>query len=205
MAEEQPVATPPVGTSALRRTMSIARASAAAAPGAPALPPDQSSSPWAGAMPPEPDNTTTERAQIARNARRAPDLTPLPSALPGSPPRPKKALPQSGGHLRQAWALVERLLEKWSEESIANVGKANIQLSRRLAKDGVTLLREGIPMGSVADLIRLCNELARVSQGDGEEEDDRIIKMREMLHREIPELGPDPEPEADEGEETDGA
>jgi hypothetical protein len=208
MADEQapPVAeVPPIGTASIRRTVAMARSSAGAGIQSPALPPDQASSPWMGPTPPEPDNITTPREQIRQRSRRD-TRPPLPEEFTGPPPRaPRKG---SAGAIslqqRRAWALVERLLEKWAEESEGNVGKANIRLSRRLAKNGVVLLREGIPMGSVSDLIRLCNELARVQQGDGEEEDERITKMQAALHREIPELEQDPDPEP-EGEEENGA
>lgn len=210
MADEQPVtpiaeAAPPIGTAAIRRTVAMARSSAGAGIASPALPPDQASSPWMGPTPPEPDNTTTVREQVRRQSRRD-ERPPLPESFTAPPPRaPKKG---SAGAIslqtRKAWALVERLLEKWAEESEGNVGKANIRLSRRLAKNGVVLLREGIPMGSVSDLIRLCNELARVQQGDGEEEDERIVQMQAALHREIPDLASDPDP-AEPGDEDDGA
>ena len=199
----------PIGTPALRRTVSVARATAATSMPAPALPPDQSSSPWAGFVghPPTPDNMTTPAAVAERRARE--DLMPpVMSASMTPPPKSVKRGAILGKvndlQLRKAWALVERLLEKWSEESTQNVGKANVALSRRLAKNGVVLLREGIPMGSVSDLIRLCNELARVQQGDGEEEDERITQIQASLKREIRDLTAENDTDPDEGED-DGA
>lgn len=205
MADETPPQqpAPEIGTASIRRVVEATRAQSANGVRIPAPPPDQTSAPWAGAIPPEPDNLTTPRAQAQRQIRDRPP----PPAITVAPPPPiqrgkLRSIPQHATtKSRQAWRLLETLMESWSEESKTSLGKANNLLSQRLGKNGVTLLREGIPMGAVGDLVRLCNELARDSKSEAEE-DPRIEEMQRQLKREVPELTYDDEPQA-EGDDED--
>jgi len=195
--DETPSQTAPeIGTASIRRVVEATRAQSANGVRTPAPPPDQTSAPWAGALPPEPDNLTTPRAQAQRQMRN--DRPPPPAITVAPPPTPRRgklrSLPQHPTTKQsQAWRLLETLMESWSDESKTSLGKANNLLSQRLGKNGVTLLREGIPMGSVGDLVRLCNELARDSKSEAEE-DPRIEEMQRQLKREVPELVYEDEP-----------
>ena len=189
---------PPIGNPSIHRVVGAARAAAATAHATPALPPDQSAAPWASPFSPQPDNLTTPRAQAEREAREHPG----PMSTPRRP-RAKVSSPEFSRQ-RRAWDLLTRLMEQWSKDSKTSLGKANSQLSQRLGESGVVLLREGIPMGAVGDLVRLCNELARTG-ADEAADDPRIVAMQEALKREIPDVPFEDEPQAESEEgESDG-
>src|SRR5579863_9378650 len=108
MADE----TPAIGNPSIHRVVGAARAAAATARATPALPPDQSAAPWASPFAPQPDNTTTPRAQAERETRDHPGpLSPPPRSR-----RSKLAAPEFNRQ-RKAWDLVDRLMSNWSEDS----------------------------------------------------------------------------------------
>jgi len=195
MADDTPAS--PIGTSALRRTVAGVRAGAGAASRiAPAPPPDQAESPWAGFREPRPATQADERRAEAVAAVTAP---------------PKARKPKPTKQEDTAYELVNAILMKWRRDVTShNIGYANNQLARELMRNGAVLIKAGYEIDKLSALIRLSNELVKNTLDEGDD-DKRITAFAEKLARTdltstVPEnanAGEEEPPESEDGENGD--
>jgi hypothetical protein len=158
-------APPTLGTGALQRSVAAARAGAGAASRiAPAPPPDQTESPWAGHREPRPQTLDDERKQAAVAAVTA-------------PPRKHKNA-KAGKKADDGFELVDAFLDEWTKNVTKhNIGYANGRLARRLVRNGALLIKQEYKIDQLAALIRLGNELVKNTIDEGDE-DKRIEQIR---------------------------
>ena len=176
MTDENPA--PPLGTPALHRSVSAARAVAGAASRiAPAPPPDQVEAPWANRREPRPVTQEDERRAEAVSER-------MGTKKPKAPARPSRAETKSERALfDNAYELVNAILMKWRRDvANHNIGFANSQLARELMKNGAVLIKAGYEIDKLASLIRLSNELVKNTIDEGDE-DKRIDEFRKKMER----------------------
>jgi hypothetical protein len=197
----------PLGSEALRARLESTRAANRAAAVAPAPPPDEMASPWERPrIPPMRDRETLppEADPRARPRRRTAQAAP-------AEPAPKKLANLAFGSTvdRKASTLVDRILSNWSRSAKQNAGKANVELSQQLMRNGAVLIQRKYPIDQLSSLIRLSVELTQRG-GEEAENDPRIDELRKAMSKEMDDDGAAPlnadamrDPEDEDGGEDD--
>jgi len=207
MADESPL-----GTEALRRNVATARAVSGANQFAMQPPVDPLPPPWM--QPPiAPPGTPPPNGRVATSPLPPATPTPVVASAP-KPKTPKKVkvgteeveqLETPKTKLEKAWKLLHRILTKYATDMGTNVPRANLSLGQQLMQNGALLLRYGIPMEQVNQLVRLARDLAQ-NKNVEEEEGGDVAELRRMLERDDTTLPPlqahNAEPDG-EGEDED--
>jgi hypothetical protein len=177
-----------LGTDALRRQVGMARAVAGAnALFPPAPPAETSQTPW---QPPQLNMLPNQQPIPKELLQAAPQGQPAPHGRPGLKPKPgRDPATLSADKQEMAWALARKHLSRYADEMAQNINKADLHLAQALMRDGVLLLRNGVPMDAVGALVRLGRDFARNTDTEQQEPQD-LPDLRIALERREDSLPP---------------
>jgi len=207
-----------LGTEALRRNVAAVRANAGA--NNPVTPPDPFVPPWLQGpgptpvvppvvpLPPRPDATPPP-------VRNGP--TPVVAAAPKPKSRPRRVAKIDGKEVEEpptpqkkldtAWKIAQKICRTYADELGKGVSIADLHLSQALMKNGTLLLRYGLPMDNLGQMIRLARDLAHNADKEGGTENEEIDELRKILERSensLPPLQAHNEPPDDEEDDDNG-